>query len=357
VRIGFLLQTLGTVAALASVDPVAELNSLRAANGIPAGIASNSAWSAGCAAHMHYLELNDYTGAWHTEVPGRPGYSEAGKQAAASAVLTNAPSVGLEPDWETAPFHFAQLLAPKLSVSGSAPGCIYTWPGYRRPEPAALTLYPFPGEGVVGATSPYLYAFAFGGGVGGGTLSDASLVGPDGPVRVNVIDNHTPGAEGYLPPGGILSPAQPLEDDATYTARVTFTSDEGAVVTRRWSFSTGELGAPTEEATGEADPDEGTTASPLPSGRTPRMTLRLKPNRGGARATVAARGDAVGRRARITLRRTDCRCRATKRTFRLTRSGRRFNTRGRSVRVTVSLSGFFADDVPYRGLTLVRTLS
>ena len=52
-----------------------------------------------------------------------------------SSVLSNAPSLGLEPDWETAPFHFAQLLAPKLSVSGAAPGCIYTWPGYRRPEP------------------------------------------------------------------------------------------------------------------------------------------------------------------------------------------------------------------------------
>jgi hypothetical protein len=357
VRIGFLLNTLGTVAALANVSSLTELNSLRAANGLPAGIAENPAWSAGCAAHMHYLELNDYAGDWHTEVAGRPGYSAAGKQAAGSAVLTNAPSVGLEPDWEATPFHYAQLLAPKLSVSGSAPGCIYTWPGYRRPEPAALTLYPFPGDGVAGATSPYLYAFAFGGGVGDGTLSDASITGPDGPIEVNVIDNHTPGAEGYLPPGGVLAPAQPLEDDTAYTAEVTFSSDEGAAATRRWSFSTGELGAPTEEMTGEADPDEGTTASPLPSGRTPRMTLKLKTNRGGARATVSAQGNAVGRTARITLQRTDCRCRPAKRAFRLTRSGRRFESRGRPVRVTVSLPGFFADDIPYRGLTLVRTLS
>jgi len=29
----------------------------------------------------------------------------------------------------------------------------------------------------------------------------------------------------------------------------------------------------------------------------------------------------------------------------------------RPVRVTVSLSGFFADEIPYRGLTLIRTLS
>jgi hypothetical protein len=307
---------------------------------------------------MKYLKANDFEGNWHTEVPGRPGYSDAGKAAAGSAVLSNAPSLGLEPEWETTPFHFAQLLAPKLSVSGAVPGCIYTWPGYQRPEPAALTLYTFPGDGVIGATSPYLYAFAFGGGVGEGTLSDASLIGPDGPVALNIIDNHTPGAEGYLPPGGVLSPAEPLEDDATYTAQVTFTSDEGDTATRRWTFGTGELGAATEQAVGEADTADGPdTASPLPSGRTPRMTLTLRTKGGGARATVSAQGSAVGRTARITLQRTDCRCRATRRSFRLTRSGRRFQTRGRPLRVTVSLPGFFAGDIPYRGLTLVRTLS
>src|SRR4051812_11470596 len=187
VGIGLLLRALGAAAVLVNADPLTELNALRAANGLPAGIAENPSWSAGCAAHMHYLELNDYAGDWHTEVPGRAGYSDAGKQAAGSSVLSNAPSVGMDPDWQSSPFHFAQLLAPKLSVSGSAPGCIYTWPGYQRPEPAAMTLYPFPGDGVVGATSPYLYALAFGGRTGEGTLSDASLSGPDGPVGVNTI--------------------------------------------------------------------------------------------------------------------------------------------------------------------------
>ena len=357
-RIGLLFRALGAAAVLVNVDPLTKLNSLRAANGIPAGIAENAGWSAGCAAHMRYLALNDFEGEWHTEVPGRAGYSDAGKQAAGSSVLSNAPSVGLDPEWETAPFHFAQLLAPKLSVSGYAPGCIYTWPGYKRPEPPTLGVYPFPGNGVTGATSPYLYAFAFGGGIGEGTLSDASLTGPSGAVRVNLIDNHTPGAEGYLPPGGILAPAEPLEDDSTYTAQVTFTSDEGQQATRRWSFSTGELGAATEEATGEADTPGGTdVAAPLPSGRTPRMTLALRPVGDGARATIAAQGNAVGRSARVTLQRLDCKCRPTRKTFRLTRSGRRFESRGRPVRVTISLSGFFADEIPYRGLTLIRTLS
>ena len=83
----------------------------------------------------------------------------------------------------------------------------------------------------------------------------------------------------------------------------------------------------------------------------------LQPNGGGARATVAAQGNAVGRTARVTLQRLDCRCRPTKRTLRLTRTPRRFDSRGRPVRVTVSLPGFFAGEIPYRGLTMVRTLS
>jgi hypothetical protein len=344
------------VAVLANVDPLTELNSLRAANGIPAGITENPTWSAGCAQHMKYLELNGFAGDWHTEEPGRPGYSEAGKQAANSSVLSNAPSLGLEPAWETAPFHFAQLLAPKLSVSGAVPGCIYTWPGYRRPEPAALTLFTYPGNGVTGATSPYLYVLGFGGGTTEGTLSDASLAGPSGLVALNVVDNHTPGAQGYLPPGGFLSPAEPLEDASQYTAQVTFTSDEGTRATARWSFSTGELGAVAEEQTGEAGSGDG-TATPLPSGRTPRMTLAVKPSGGGARATVSATGNAVGRSARVTLQRLDCKCRPARKTVKLSKRPRRFESRGRPVRVTVALPGFFVGDIPYRGLTLVRTLS
>jgi hypothetical protein len=356
VRIGLLFRALGTVALLANVDPLTELNTLRAANGIPAGISENPAWSAGCAQHMHYLELNAFAGDWHTELPGRPGYSDAGKAAAGSAVLSNAPSLGLEPDWETSPFHFAQLLAPKLSVSGSAPGCIYTWPGYQRPEPAALQIYTYPGDGVETATSPVLYVFGFGAGTTEGTLSDASLTGPAGPVGVNVIDNHTPGAAGYLPPGGFLSPEEPLEDESAYTAQVTFTSDEGVQAVRRWTFRTGVLGA-AEQPAGEADPTEGSTAAPLPGGRTPRMALALKPTRDGARLTVSAQGAAIGRTARVTVQRLDCKCGASKRTLRLTKTPRRMDARGRSLKVTVSLSGFFVGDIPYRGLTLVRTLS
>ena len=160
-----------------------------------------------------------------------------------------------------------------------------------------------------------------------------------------MIDNHTPGAEGYLPPGGFLSPAEPLEDDTTYTAQVTFTSDEGVQAIKRWTFSHGRAGRGADEPA--ARPTRRTrAATPLPSGRTPRMTLALKPTGDGARATISAQGNAVGRTARVTLQRLDCKCRPTKRTLRLTRTPRRFDSAGVPVRVTVSLSGFFAGEIP-----------
>ena len=327
-RIGLLFRALGAVAVLANADPLTELNNLRAANGIPAGISENPAWSAGCAQHMHYLELNDFAGDWHTEVAGRPGYTDAGKAAAGSSVLSNAPSLGLEPDWQISPFHFAQLLAPRLSVSGAVPGCIYTWPGYQRPQPAQLELYTYPGDGVQDATSQYLYVFGFGAGVADGTLSDAVLIGPDGAVPLNVVDNHTPGAQGYLPPGGFLSPSEPLQDDTAYTAQVTFTSDQGVRAVKRWSFSTGELGAAAEQPVGEAGDSDASAATPLPNGRTPRMTLGLTPTRRGARLTIRAQGAAIGRTARVTVQRRDCKCRATRRTLKLTRTPRRLDSTG-----------------------------
>ena len=233
----------GVFATAATADSLDDLNALRSANGLPAGIGENPAWSAACALHMRYLELNDFEGNWHTESPTRPGFSVAGLDAANSSVLSNAPSLGLETNWEDAPFHFAQLLAPKLSVTGFSDGCMYTWPGYQRPEPAELRLYSYPGDGIEDATSPYLYVFGFGGGTRGATLRDASLTGPDGPVAVRIVDNHTPGAEGLLPPGGIVIPAEPLARDTLYTAQVTFTSDEGVRPIKRWSFRAGTVSA------------------------------------------------------------------------------------------------------------------
>ena len=135
-------------------------------------------------------------------------------------MLSNAPSVGLEPDWEDSPFHFAQLLAPKLSVTGYADGCIYTRPGYLRQEPVKLRLYSYP------ATAPRARRartsiFGFGGGTTAGKLSDTTLAGPDGRSRCASSTTTPPGSGVLLPPGGFLVPVSPLLEPTTrYTAQV-----------------------------------------------------------------------------------------------------------------------------------------
>lgn len=273
--------------ALDSAGAIAALNAQRAANGLPAGIVENASWSADCAAHTDYLKLNGGTLS-HEEVAGRPGYTENGAWAGSNSVLSSGPDWfdgGLNP-FESAPIHLMQLLAPQLAVAGAATstgpygviGCMTTWPGYTRPNPATPVLLSYPGNGRTdvpavevadempfvpgdfvglpdGAESgPYLYALAWG--TGRGQLVSASLTGPDGPVAIRTVDNTTSTDRGnlgsYLPPGGMLIPVAPLTARATYTATAVFRAaqalpaDQGSgapsgpevTLTRTWRFST-----------------------------------------------------------------------------------------------------------------------
>ena len=54
----------------------AELNAWRAQANVPALTTLDPAWNAACAAHVGYMRLNG--GVTHVEVPGAPGYSDAG---------------------------------------------------------------------------------------------------------------------------------------------------------------------------------------------------------------------------------------------------------------------------------------
>ena len=174
-----------------------------------------------------------------------------------------------------------------------------------------------------------------------------------------MVDNHTPGVAGLLPPGGIVIPDTPLERDGIYTAQVTFTSDAAVRAVKRWSFRAGVISDGAEEPVGEATPQEFAPAAPLPTGRTPRVKLALRAMRGGrARATLTATGNAVGRRVRVKVQRLGCgSCRPSTRTLRLTKTPRRIDTARRPVRVTVTLAGFWSGEIPYRTLTLVSSLS
>jgi hypothetical protein len=251
------------------------LNAQRAANGIPAGIVENPEWSQGCAQHNAYLQRHPEQ--WdvnaHDEDPGKDGYTPTGQQAAQSAVLTSSDGYaafrGANP-WERAPIHLMQMLAPALSVTGYAdtPGaCLWTWPGYQRAGPEPPAVYTYPGEGAtiyssmgvserpfspgefVGisqadTTGPHLYFMVHGADVwaGRGSITSASLSGPEGQVQVRTVDNNTVGPLGdlgsALPPGGIVIPVRPLGPGRTYNAGVTFTTNSGVVLSRTWSFRT-----------------------------------------------------------------------------------------------------------------------
>ena len=160
--------------------------------------------------------------------------------------------------WEDAPIHLMQVLAPDLAVTGWADGCMWTWPGYTTPAPErpallsyprrGATIYPrqraaewpfTPGEfvGLGGAvTGPHLYVFVPG--TRRSRVTAAALTGPGGPVEVRSVDNHTPDLGSYLPSGGIVIPAAPLQAGATYRARVTVVADGAPPLTRRWAFRT-----------------------------------------------------------------------------------------------------------------------
>ena len=240
------------------------------------------------------------------------------------------------------------------------PGCIYTWPGYKRPEPPTLALYTYPGDGVIGATSPYLYALGVRRrGRRGHAVGRVAHRAATARSRVNVDRQPHPGRGGLPPAGRHPRPRRAAGGRQHATPRRSRSPPTRALqATRRWTLQHRRAGRG----------DRGADRRGRHRGDTHRRAAAERPHAADdarpARRSAAAparrsppRATPSAARARVTLQRLDCRCRPTKRTFRLTRTARRFESRGRPVRVTVSLSGFFADEIPYRGLTLVRTLS
>lgn len=290
-------------AADTSAQAIAFLNQQRAANGIPAGITDDPEWDAGCAAHMNYLHLNGPGSNPHSEDPSLAGYTDAGEGAAVSSVLAfggppGYTGIGFDDGptpsnpWEAAPIHFMQLLAPALSVTGYAPGCMFTWPGYQRAEPATPQIFTYPGNGTsfiypketasegpftpgqfVGlpqgtTTGPYLYVLAWG--VGKVHITSATLSGPSGPVEVRTVDDDTNGSLGnlgsYLPPGGMLIPVQPLAYATTYTAHVSLQDDaDGAPLNYDWSFQTAPKPLAPANLSGDFEPHQVDYSSDSPA--------------------------------------------------------------------------------------------
>ena len=301
-RYGRLFSTLAVAAA---ANPLAALNELRRRERIPRrdrrephlvgelrrahGAISSSTASAG-------------TGTPRS--PGGPATARPGAHAAVGAVLSNAPAWACETNWEDWPYHFAQLLAPKLSVSGYADGCIYTWPGYQRPEPAALETFTYPADGARGTTSPYLYVLGYGGGTTSATLSHASLTGPEGliaPARHRQRDARRPRAT--LPPGGFLTPESPLAGrHALHRAGHLHVRHRRARAQALELHHRPRGRGPDALRRGRARP------APRPSRTCPprarrKVSLTLYRTRAaGRQARITTRGLTIGRRARVTVR-------------------------------------------------------
>ena len=310
------LLTPASASATTAADAIAHLNAQRAAHGLPADVVENPRWSEGCRLHNVYRAANGTGADPHDEDPGLPHYTDLGREAARSSVLASGgwPADGSNP-WEYAPIHLMQLLAPDLAVTGWADGCMWTFPGYTRPAPEQPHLLSYPGDGAsiypeetadewpftpgefVGlgraTTGPHLYVFAPG--TMRSRITAATLTGPDGPVEVRTVDNHTSGAQGelgpYLPSGGIVIPVAPLRAGAEYSASATVVADDRPALTRRWTFTTGPPGDATPDRPG-GDASAGDGAAT----RSPRVRIASRIRRG--RLTVLA-GRAVGQPATV----------------------------------------------------------
>jgi hypothetical protein len=271
-----LVATSGAGAATAQ-QALTELNAQRAANGIPAGITENPAWSSDCQQHDAYMAMNGGT-LTHTEVAGSPGYTTGGLYAAQNSVLAKGTGWDSGNPYEHAPLHLDQLLAPRLNVLGSADfdgfTCTTTFPGWTRPPPPALTIYTYPGPnaeiypseattelpfspaslvGLKPKTGPNLLVFVDAPNESPtdnpATLSLASLTGPSGTVSVTTVDGSTPIPGGaspgcpngtlscYIASGGFIIPASPLQPGATYHASVVVGFD-GVSTPHDWTFVT-----------------------------------------------------------------------------------------------------------------------
>jgi hypothetical protein len=248
-----------------------ELNTQRAANGIPAGITENPAWSQDCSEHDSYMALNNTLTS--TEVSGSPGYSAEGAFAGQNSVLAQGATWDNGNPYESAPLHLDQLLAPRLETLGSADAedysCTTTFPGWTRPAPAAMTIYTYPGNGAsiypaeVADESPFTPGTLVGMPPGektgpvlivladppaasvqclSVTLSAATLTGPSGFVPLVTVDDTTPIHGGdtlacYISPGGFLIPRRPLKPGVAYRAHVMVTYG-ASTIAHDWSFTT-----------------------------------------------------------------------------------------------------------------------
>ncbi len=235
--------------AASSAQIVSLLNKERAANGIPAAVTENPAWSAACRQHNAYQAKNHVFG--HAETEGKPGYSREGNLIAATSVLAQGIRWGPGDPYDNAPYHLFDLLNPRISSTGAADsegfGCVEILLGTLRAVPSSVQLYSYPGNGhrnvpytqkaselpespaqTLGlgsrATGPTLLVYLDGPWSNGSRaqLTAATLRSARGSVALRWLDNTTSNL--LAPTGAILVPVAPLRPATRYSVTV-----EGAV--------------------------------------------------------------------------------------------------------------------------------
>jgi hypothetical protein len=281
---------------------IAELNALRAANGLPK-VAQNRVWDKAC--HLHDLYMSDNSVETHDEQRGRSGYTAAGAFAGRNADLALTSWSDGNP-WASAPLHLVQLMSPALRDVGAYqytdPGgrtwtCMTTWPGYAEGKilrSRAQQMYTYPGNGQHGVptatvayeapvvpngwvglpttdngyrgdvTGPFIYLYWVGPApppnpcytgpdlklcVDDGvpvvpSAVSARLVGPTGKVVGSRLISQgvarKAGHAGLLPPGAaVLVAVKPLAPRTTYTVEVHFAIDRAGANPCPWGV--GEL--------------------------------------------------------------------------------------------------------------------
>ncbi|MHB8533555.1 MAG: CAP domain-containing protein [Solirubrobacteraceae bacterium] len=231
--------------AAGSKQIIALLNTERSANGIPAGITENPAWSAACRQHNAYEAKNRVFG--HVETEGKPGYSREGNLIAATSVLAQGIQWGSGDPYDNAPYHLFDLLNPRISSTGAADsegfGCVEILLGTQRPVPGSVQIYSYPGNGrrnvpyaqkarelpespaqTLGLgtrpTGPNLLLYVDGPWSNGSRaqLTGARLRSSRGSVALRWLDNTTSNL--LAPTGAILVPVVPLRPATRYQVSV-----------------------------------------------------------------------------------------------------------------------------------------
>jgi len=277
-----LAMAVSPVAAMAATAPTAEqgvasLNALRSRVGL-LPVKYDPDQSVGCQRHAAYYALTKHVG--HDEVPGDPGYSARGDEAARSSNLyydADENFVGAD-NWTDAVYHRIAMLYPRLADSGywaeRGIACLGVLGDMHGPTVKQLTAYPYPVDGQQGVPisfpcnerpDPCASVKGASAKQPTGSILSVQFDVPQDSVDATTVSSATVTADGatepisavvqdarddiapYLRGGLAIIPRAPLEISTWYTGHVTGVvsssdAEEGTVETPfdvSWRFQTG----------------------------------------------------------------------------------------------------------------------